>query len=405
MIRPHRAVHVRIALAAAVLLVLSNLATLSWPAHARQADPEPAIGAPQATSVNLYLPLMMRQIAPSLGMITTPAELKAAKALADQGQEPSRSAVIVLMRTVEDALEMAPCAVANYTTDVGVDCLNESSQYAFVLALAYRMTDNPLYGQRAAAFIRIWYATLVTIDRDDSQTQLDWSRMAPAMIWAADLLGGTPVWTDVDRQAFSAMLVDKVLVQGQEASKRRNNWADAGNMLRLTIAVYARLPDERAAVIANWKQKLDGMQQAANTWSYGMLPDGSLAEENRRGEDGLAYNQGALSSKTVFAEILRRQGDSSLFSYKTPRGVGLKDGWDFLAQYVVDASKGQNTWPYTADHYVEYSNKSGWEIAYAYWREPAYLGPIELERPYQWGDWADPGYSTLLFGNLNLSGK
>jgi hypothetical protein len=375
------------------------------PAHARQADPEPATGVPQATNVNVYLPLLMRQQVPALGIITTAAELKAVKAQADQGKEPSSKAVIVLMRAVEDGLAMAPCAVANYTTGNGVDCLNESSRYAFVLALAYRMTDNPVYGQHAALLIRTWYTTLVTIDSGDSQTQLDWSRMATAMIWAADLLGGTPVWTDADRQAFRAMLVDKVLVQGQEASKRRNNWADAGNMLRLTIAVYAGLPDERAAAVANWKLKLDGVQQSDGSWSYGMLPDGSLAEENRRGEDGLGYNQGALSSKMVFAEILRRQGDSSLFSYKTPRGVGLKDGWDFLAQHVVDASKGLATWPYTDDHLVEYSNKSGWEIAYAHWREPAYLGPIELERPYQWGDWADPGYSTLVFGNLNLSGK
>ena len=92
-----------------MLLILSNLATLNWPAYARQTDPEPATGVPQATSANLlYLPLMMQQIVPSLGIITTPAELKAVKALSDQGQEPSRSAVIVLMRAVEDALKGFP---------------------------------------------------------------------------------------------------------------------------------------------------------------------------------------------------------------------------------------------------------------------------------------------------------
>ena len=46
--------------------------------------------------------------------------------------------------------------------------------------------------------------------------------------------------------------------------------------------------------------------------------------------------------------------------------------------------------------------KSGWEIAYARWRAPAYLGPIGLERPYRWSDAADPSYSTLLFANLNI---
>ena len=136
-----------------------------------------------------------------------------------------------------------------------------------------------------------------------------------------------------------------------------------------------------------------------------MLPDGSLAEENRRGRAGLSYNQGALSVKTVFAEILRRQGDESLYSYRTPRGVGLKNGWDFLAAQVVNANSGACTWPYTPDHCVDYSNRSGWEIAYAYWHAPAYLGPLSLHRPYQWSNWADPGYSTVMFGALNISGK
>jgi hypothetical protein len=100
---------------------------------------------------------------------------------------------------------------------------------------------------------------------------------------------------------------------------------------------------------------------------------------------------------------MRRQGDGSLYTYQTPRGVGLKNGWDFLASAVVDAEASRCTWAYTADHCVRYANKSGWEIAYAYWHAPVYLGPIMLERPYQWGDWADPGYSTLLFGDLDLS--
>jgi hypothetical protein len=196
-----------------------------------------------------------------------------------------------------------------------------------------------------------------------------------------------------------------VLPQGQLATARTNNWADAGNLLRLSIAVYADLPAERAAVVADWKFKLNGLPQPDGSWLYGMLPDGSLAEENRRGADGLSYNQGAMSVKTIFAEILRRRGDGSLYSYRTPRGVGLKNGWDFLATQVVNANAGSCTWPYTPDHCVEYSNRSGWEVAYAYWREPAYLGPLSLHRPYQWSNWSDPGYSTLLFGGQNINGK
>ena len=371
------------------------------------ASPSPAHASrpsriPPASGHELYLPIVARPREP-IGFVTTPAELAATKALADQGFAPSRSAVITLMRTANEGLAFTPCAVAYYTTDTGSDCLNQSAQYAFVLAMAYRMTYDSRYATQAAAIIRAWYTTLAAID-PDSQTRLDWSRWTPSLTWAADLLDGTPAWTDDDRQQFTAMLVNKLLAIGKDAAARTNNWADAGNLLWLTIAIYAKLPDERAAAIANWKLKLDGVPQPDATWAYGMAPDGSLSEENRRGASGLAYNQGALSYKTVFAEIMRRQGDGSLYIYTTPRGVGLKNGWDFLAQQVVNAHAGVCAWPYTPDHCVNYSNKTGWEIAYARWHALAYLGPILLERPYQWSDASDPSYSTLLFANLDLSG-
>ena len=361
------------------------------------AAPRAATGqAPSEAAHLVYVPLAARPIEP-LGIVAGPAELVAAKTLADQGVDPSRRAVKSLLSNAEEALQAPPCASAVYT-NAAFDCLNRSAEGSYVLALAYNVTGDRRYADGAAAFIRVWSEQLVAIDPSDDQPQLDWSRMAPAMIWGADLLVGAPSWSAADQGRFRAMLVTLVLPKGQQAAQRWNNWADAGNLLRLSVAVYANLPAERAAAIASWKQHMDGQRQPNGTWLYGMLPDGSLAEENRRGADGLSYNQGALSLKTVFAEIVRRGGDASLYAYRTPRGVGLKNGWDFLAPQVVAAASGRCSWPYTANHCVSYSNRSGWEVAYAFWRDSAYLGPIQLHRPYQWSNWSDPGYSTLLFG-------
>jgi hypothetical protein len=392
--RFYRLSHPCLFLLIALFLVVAALPARPAPAHAQA---QPAATARRT----IYLSVILRTNGP-LGLITTPAELRATKALADQDLDPSAKALRVLMRHAAEGMAFPLCATAVYTTDTGEDCLNESAQYTFVLALAYHMTNDPAYANKAAAIIRSWSTTLVTIDDTDKQTRLDWSRWMPAMIWGADLLEGTPAWTSADRQRFRAMLVNKVLIKGQQAAERTNNWADAGNVLRLTIALYANLPAERAAAIASWKQKLNGVY-AGGAWSHGMLPNGALADENERDIDALGYNQVALSSKTVFAEILRRQGDGSLYTYKTPRGVSLKNGWDFLASQVVNANLGLCLWPYTVNKCVEYSNKSGWELAYARWRNPAYLGPIGLTRPYGWSDWSDPGYSTLLFSNLNIN--
>lgn len=410
MIRPSRfARFVTAGLLAIVVSTALGMFQISGAARATSFSPTGVLnqqtlsGAPQ-TSHTLYIPVIRHPLTPT-GIVTTPAQLAATKAQADRGIEPSSSAVESLLQNADEALSDTPCALAIYTTSGGDSCLNQASENAFVLAMAYWTTGDPRYSSKAADFIHAWSNTLVQINADDDQAQLDWSRFAPAMIWGAELLDGTPGWTAADRQKFTAMLVTVALPQGRLAATRTNNWADAGNLLRLSIAVYAHLPAERSAAIADWKTMLDGVRQSDGSWLYGMLPDGSLAEENRRSSSGLSYNQGALGLKTVFAEILRRQGDESLYSYRTPRGVGLKNGWDFLAAQVVNANSGACTWPYTPDHCVEYSNRSGWEIAYAYWHSPAYLGPLSLHRPYQWSNWADPGYSTVMFGALNINGK
>ena len=346
----------------------------------------------------MYLPFTVRPRDP-IGLITTPAELRATKALADAGIEPSQTAVRKLLADAGDGMQFVPCALAHDPSEAGSDCLSDSARYAFVLALAYHLTNYSPYAEKAGTIIRNWYTTLVAIDPqppyDSNQPWLDWSRLAPAMTWAADLLESAPGWSETDRAQFRAMLVGKVLPMGQKASERNNNWADAGLVLRLTVAIYANIRSERAAATTRWKELLD----------YGMAADGSLIEENRRGASGLGYNQVALSEKTVFAELLRRRGDGSLYDYRTPRGVGLKNGWDFLAPQAFSAYNGLCVWPYTTDHCVDYSSKTGWEIAYARWHAPAYIvnGPIGLERPYRWVNASDPGYSTLLFGNLDIS--
>ena len=58
-----------------------------------------------------------------IGLITTPAELRNTKALADLGVEPSRTAVRKLLDDADDGLAFTPCALAHYTSEAGADCL------------------------------------------------------------------------------------------------------------------------------------------------------------------------------------------------------------------------------------------------------------------------------------------
>lgn len=394
----HRTPHLRHA-AGALLVLICLVAALPGPALARRSLP-----APPAAKLDhqLYLPAISRP-RPPLGMVIQPSELAISKGQFDLQAEPGRSAVKSIFKRANAALGAAPCAVAHYTTAAGYDCLNQSAEYAYLLGIAYRMSGEPAYSEKGAAFITVWLDTLASVDAGDDQAQLDWGRLVPALIWGADLLTSAPGWGEAERARLIGWLKQHALGQAKAAAARANNWADAGNLLWLSVAVYAGLPSEREAAVDSWKLKLDGVPQPGGGWRYGMLPEGSLEEENRRGADGLGYNMQALSMKTMFAEIMQRQGDSALYSYVTPRGVGLKNGWDFLAPRAMDAFAGRCTWPYTPSRCVKAANRSGWELAYARWHAPAYL-PVVLEhRPYSWSNWADPGYSTALYGSLNLS--
>jgi hypothetical protein len=395
-----------------ILALVPSLAALARPISSTPALPAQLRSAADAP-FTVFVP-MARRPRPPLGMIIQPSELMLAKAQYDARLEPARTAVRSLFKNAGEAMADTPCAVATYTTSAGYDCLNRASENAYLLALAYRMTGNTAYSDKGAAFIHAWMDTLTSVDMSDDQANLDWSRLMPAMIWGADLLTSTPSWGEGDRAAFMSFVRKYALPQAKLAAQRRNNWADAGNLLWLSVAVYANMPSERDAAVANWKKLLNGQPDTSGAalsdkcidsdWVYGMCRDGSITEENRR-DDALSYNQAAMSMKTVFAEIRRRQGDGSLYTYRTPRGVGLKNGWDFLAPKVVDAFAGRCSWPYSANHCVPEANRSGWEVAYAYWRSPAYLPVLAEHRPYTWSNWADPGYSTALYGSLNLLGQ
>ncbi|MEP7190824.1 MAG: hypothetical protein ABI901_16660, partial [Roseiflexaceae bacterium] len=151
------------------------------------------LGAPP-TLHTMYMPMILHPLAPA-GIVTTPAQLAVTKAQADLGIEPSSSAVESLLQNADQAMTDTPCALAIYTTSAGDSCLNQASENAFVLAMAYWMTGDPRYSTKAADFIHIWSNTLVQIDASDDQAQLDWSRFAPALLWGAELLDGAPGWT------------------------------------------------------------------------------------------------------------------------------------------------------------------------------------------------------------------
>jgi hypothetical protein len=198
----------------------------------------------------------------------------------------------------------------------------------------------------------------------------------PVWIETAILLEGTPTWTSADRASFARWLAREVYPKVAWASRvRRNNWGAAGSLSASAIARYVAgwvpelvevEPEPRTlAADSAWREH-DAIQLAriGTHWEgdsecerHGIQDHGGIPDELRRGaggcdatsiphEDdrGLTYQTTQVELLVYHAELLRRTGDDTLFSAKTPGGVPA------LLQsilFVIDnPSPGGASWPW-----------------------------------------------------------
>jgi Alginate lyase len=325
-------------------------------------------------STGITLVLWTWRSPPASGYLISRSELQQRKHLADRGIEPYQSAVSDLMHFANEKLNASPAPQNPLDIPGTTGPFVDDTATAYGLALAYSLTSDLRYAQKAHEFIMAWVqtttATVHTCPNSGAcQTSLLISRVGPGFVFAADLIKPAGVFSAADDQAFKTWLRTVIL---PTASQRPNNWGDAGTFLRVVVTDYLGDTAGFAAAVAQWKALADLIAS-----------DGHIPEETRRGTSGITYTQGALDYKLAVAQIAERRG-IDLWSYGR-----LKLAVDYVAPYVVNPA----AWPWAAG--ASANVHPLWEIAYQHWHEPLYQAIISRHRPY-----GEEGHSAVRWTTL-----
>lgn len=351
----------------------------------------PKPNATTAPGTNPLTPSTALPSTPSLGYLTNNKELAERKLLAAQGKEPHKSAVNQFLSYISNQKSDAPSPQEPLDIPDTGGPFRDDTAAAYDFALAYGLTNDIAYAQKARTFINAWVQTTKTTrntcrDSGSCQTSLIIGRTAPGFVFAADLIKQSGVWSANDDQIFKSWLRNIIL---PTASERSNNWGDAGTFMRVVVSDYIGDTAEFEAAIVKWKAMIDP-NDTLDTVAR-INDDGSIPEETRRGPQGIDYTQEALQYKLAVAFIAARRG-VDIWSFDSGR---LKRAVDYVAPFVLNPS----TWPWANADSDNVSIYPLWEIAYQKWQDSLYKPVIQKERPWGYKNWhAAVRWATLTNG-------
>ncbi|MBI2027278.1 MAG: alginate lyase family protein [Deltaproteobacteria bacterium] len=189
--------------------------------------------------------------------------------------------------------------------------LEYASNRAYALALAFHLTGDLAFAQKARTIILKWITTTKDLSKEED-SKLSFCVHFPLMIFAADLLRPTSVWTNTDEKCFSNYL--GVLARPMSTMDKNNNWGNWGSLLSLSIGTYLEHEELYLKTSKRWKQ-LIGIQ---------IDTDGRLIHEVNRseGQRGIRYSHYSLLPATIAAMIAWEHGED-FFHYRSPNNRTL----------------------------------------------------------------------------------
>ena len=229
------------------------------------------------------------------------------------------------------------------------DNLGRTGQNARDLALAYYLTGNAAYGQRAALLLRTWFldpATRMNPNLEFGQgipgintgrgIGLIETRALMPVVDAVGLLAGSPWWTSSDQkgmQNWYAAFLNWMLTseKGKAENAAKNNH---GTYYDLQVADYALFLGKRALAV-------DRLQQVkTRRIAVQIEPDGRQPLELAR-TNAFSYSVGNLDGLEQLATLGNEVG-VDLWHYCTPDRRRIRAAFDFLLPYAL----GEKPWEY-----------------------------------------------------------
>jgi hypothetical protein len=347
------------------------------------------------------------------GYLVSVEELQMINEKAKAGIEPHSSNVILFINYIDSLMKgstdwpalSGEIVIQNRSRREPVQLSFDGTRLVYGTAIAWHITGDEKYAKRCKELILDLTDTYGF--RNAEHDEFHWGaqgilNLTNVILYinAADLLESWQGWLEVDKLDFQIWLRDIVYEKVAWASRtRKNNWGVFGSYACATIAYYLMgHPDWKLEESFPYQQKLSpqeaydshnayqiGRQRTSEEWRmdaktfiWGILPNGGIPEEIRRGDDpvdgeylptfgsGTHYTQAYIEALTAHAEFLHRRGDNSLYDNI------FEDGSGSLLQaylFVIDNPLGS--------HCFTASRINAIYIAYNYYKHPALLKSIK----------------------------
>jgi len=206
--------------------------------------------------------------------------------------------------------------------------LTKSAYNAYVLSLAWKLTDELKYKIRAQQILNIWTKNNRLISHKDD-TPLVSAYGGVGFIYAGLLLKGDEQW---DQSSFRKWVKLTYLPTVKVARDKENNWADWGNLA--SLAAYSYLDDKN-----KFNKEVKYTKHLIKT-QIGI--DGEMVKEINRQKNGMFYTYFALAPLTQSIDIIYNQTGVNMFDTKTKEGEKIKRALDNFYFYTNHPSQ----WPY-----------------------------------------------------------
>ncbi|AEL26202.1 alginate lyase family protein [Cyclobacterium marinum] len=367
-----------------------------------------------------------------IGVLVSPKELLEIKEKANKGIEPYHTNLDEFLMFIDDLIKESEqweplpeeVKVVGRSSSHPIQLSSTGGKLVYGLAIAWHLTGDESYAQKARDLILDLSSTYNYQNAEEkrfdwgAQGILNLARGGTPYIYAADLLEGWEQWTVKDKLTYQVWLRDVMYSKVAWASRyRKNNWGVAGSFSAALIAYYLMdHPDWKLEEISPKYRSLSpkeafaahnalqiGRQKTTDDWKldakvnlWGILPNGAIPEEIRRGDDpidgdylpsegsGTHYTMTYIEHLTAHAEFLRRLGDHSIYDNIEKDGSGsLRKAYHF----VINNPKGA--------HCFTSNRINALYMAYNYYKDPEMLRSLK-----DCGPGNISGQRLALFGRL-----
>ena len=276
----------------------------------------------------LLLLLYLKAVAyPHPGGMHPQTQIDFVKQQIQQQSQPYYNAYLQLRAYADSALQhqhhaLADFSVPGYYVNPEEHRRNSKSLQsdafdAYASALAYQLTGEPPYAEKAMDFLMAWANINTQYSEFDGSLVMAYS--GTAMIMAAELLLPYEGWSAQDKKQFFSWVTNVYRKAADEIRHRKNNWADWG---RLGSILSAHLLDDTAQVAEN-------IRLMESDLFHKIAEDGHMPEEVRREKNGIWYTYFSLAPITAAAWVALQAEGTNLFTLQE-NDKSIKAALDYM---------------------------------------------------------------------------